>query len=1182
MESKKTDIEKVEEWDTLEPLIYKRGTSIAIFARLGGKLFRIAPYESKPTFFIVSASAIERMTAMDLYAVLDSYNRDDKEFEQYLEKLPELFAKFTKDTANSELDFNPVLYEKCCYMITRTPTFKALMKTKAKAARQKKEEKKPVPEVTPAPMASVPDERLRESDPRYWQVRAERIKADKERWATQPVVDLLTPKRKKSDLRMAVIKPLTSESATPTQPEQTDTKPIDAAETVKESSHNTSAAETVLETVSAEPASETTAPSPTMAPVTRRRPIVRVIDLRSSTRKKSSLRLAEIKPKVVAEAPKAVVTDKVIPLPPKPPVLGTFKAPEKPVEVPVVVESAAEKAQKNMRALLQKENIVVTDTDLSLPAGKEEYQSDRKILSYYGAADKRLNFEYFYLICKMKRAIQLGIRDIKNTRCEDFEFAPRLFNNQEIIFKIGDECVHLVVNNEVKSGYIINVRSKRQYKLSTAEAKSLFKAINFRMPKGGREAPVDDYPTVEQVLECSHLRSMLRLQPNTDIVPVICHGAIILNRSGKIYHKIKTGEHPTFTTYKEGVVSPMTKSQFNLFYTKLRQFNTFANLETSGAIRLKSQFDEYRFSSNDDTVVTETPIVLKEEPEPIIVLPEIEEPVSAQTVSDEQVITIIENEQPLPVIVDIKEPVVEEQEAEVETAVASTAESVIQPQTDNRASVNDKQEKSEQNPAVIHVVRSFPKIVADAIPEAVSFYGPHLTRANYKIEQDLQRLRLQYKEQNPEIDIPSINPMIGSDNTLYYEVNGTLYVLSLDKNNPFFAKYSENKKGYHLSAQDLKTVFESIFAKKYQAAVYMRHFEGGRKDLKTPHRARVAVPSIAQVLEMALYENRLKNETELSDIQPTVCTGNIVIAKYGNVWYKMAPNEKHASACENGEMRRMTTAEIQKVNVALKKLYTVPYLKKRGICIAPALYKDGVEPQQFIDNARTKTKTETEFFVDAFEWDMQSTNNIETPEIVREVSISSNAVHTEAVDTQQAQVPRTQMLVSDVAFPEMATPEISVLQSVADNERLSNNDLPLAMLLLEQRGEADVPTALYDNNCIYARKNKICYKIKLSAPITFEAIENKIVRPMKKGELIAILADLNQSDNVEQVTLINMLILNAVYDSAVQQQLAQSHAIENPTVEPRAKAPKTAGRKKLTTHRGLPRPKGRQHTNGED
>ncbi len=122
---------------------------------------------------------------------------------------------------------------------------------------------------------------------------------------------------------------------------------------------------------------------------------------------------------------------------------------------PILIEK---EAKTEPLSVLEMDDIQIVDTDLSLPADKV-FQVNQDIVDFYGVSDNRPNFNAFYEICKMKRALQLGIRDIYDSRCHDFEFAPRWFNNQEIIFKTGEACVHISIDKKAVSFITLKQRN---------------------------------------------------------------------------------------------------------------------------------------------------------------------------------------------------------------------------------------------------------------------------------------------------------------------------------------------------------------------------------------------------------------------------------------------------------------------------------------------------------------------------------------------------------------------------------------------------------------------------------------------------------------------------------------------------------------------------------------------------
>ncbi len=400
-------------------------------------------------------------------------------------------------------------------------------------------------------------------------------------------------------------------------------------------------------------------------------------------------------------------------------------------------------------------------------------------------------------------------------------------------------------------------------------------------------------------------------------------------------------------------------------------------------------------------------------------------------------------------------------------------------------------------------VESSQKTLDESLADATYFYGPHMTRGNFYIEQALQELRLSYRDKNPDVELPVTVPMIDSDNIVHYQMDDMTFGVSLDVDRPTFFKHWQGRTIGYMTLPEFETIFKTLVPRKYRATVYRYRFMDAYQERKYIRRSRTALPSITQVLEKTRYHALLSGATVLGDIEATICVDNIVIAKYGDVFYKLDWLAQSWGAYENGAIRSITETEFKRIKESLKQNYAFEFLYQHGIKMRSHADETGMDPQQYFERAQQREKSDLEQFVDAFE---------------REMFSDGNALRNMRDDTLSDKEAET-------AF-----------HSFVASER-RKYDLPtFSELLNSQADTADIPLTQCADDCVYARKNGVSFKIKLTAPITFEAFENETVRPMNKSELILLLTDVGYSDETQQVHLMNALILNAVFDAAVKQQ----------------------------------------------
>ncbi len=941
MENEKTPEQKIEELVSFDPILYTKGRHTYIYAKFDNRLFRITYNKKKPVFAVLTPTSIGNMTMDDIYNILYHCD-DDNNTTDYLVELPELF-KTSKALFVADPKQGPYLYKESCRIIVESPDFK-IVKKKHKTAERAEQERaaamrlqqpakqtvspnastKPVSAtpvtqnpspvvtkntvVTPQPTPSAPSNSVSIA-PKTKEENAARMRADRERWANQEVVDLISkPKKKaKNVLSIPVIAPM-----------------VRPKDDIKQSETPAPAIYTPLVTPAVETKSEPTT-------------VERVSDLPQSV---------SINTPIEAE---------------------TIKQPEPAPQKQELIQSTphAEMELKNdVVPTIPNGFLLLTTDDWRLPEiASASFEVPSLLIDFYGTGKHKPNFKSFYTISTLQKAVALQTQDLKNPVCQEFDFPPQVFNNQTVVFKVGDECVVLSFNPKQPTSSIRNVKTGAKQDLTWPEIERFLDILSREKPilaepetrakfktahDNGMALLGNNYfPTPQQVIAEHDLRAMMRKKASDNIQPTFCVGNIIVARQGNKYLKVVVGNTPVFEVYRNGVVSPMTVDEFQQFYKDLYARYTIRQINHFGAGTLKKQFKQSMIRSKETKTTSPDKVT------------------SSETLKSTET---------------------------VRTTVMPVRAVQLKP-----------------TPAPTPIVIPVQKTVAESMKDAQVFFAADIGRADFRTEEELHHLRLACATQNPEVKIKPLTPLIDRANFLYYEKNDVLYIISLNVNNPCFFK----KKGrslWPMRLADLHQILDDILPQNtiYKELFTTAFLSHKKQDEQRPHKA---IPSIGQVLEKAYYESLLAGKDVLQPIEVTYCAENIVIAYSDNVFYKITLNPLSYGAYENGRVRSMRKDEIRRVNGVLLKKYNMAFLIAHNASGLLRRAETGISPVTVFEAPRPK-KTPLEEFVDTFEEALKAPKEQLTQSSENEtVIVSEKSVDADKISEPIAEIQSTEPLV---------------------------------------------------------------------------------------------------------------------------------------------------------------------------
>ncbi len=723
------------------------------------------------------------------------------------------------------------------------------------------------------------------------------------------------------------------------------------------------------------------------------------------------------------------------------------KTPEAPVETPQAKPTTQPSVVKPVSTtppatveiydgyrILNEEEIPLKNTKIPTPEQVTAVLLPDAVIQFYNTQALAPNFQFFQTINMLKIAIALGARDLKHPDCLNFDFSPRLFDNQHIMFKQGDEQVSLSLNANQPASFIRNVKTGKMQKLTWEEIENILNKLARKLPgmaynsirqkfeaahKSKAFQPIENYPTPQQAVEEHALSTILTHKQITDMPATLCSGRIIMARYGNKYFKAVLSGVPIFEVYQNGTVSPMTWDEINKLHDDLRLHYPSRRLQEYKATTIKNLFAEAQ------TRRTKQASEIEGSSKPTITVNTVNETPKAPTNPEAQPTAETKIEQPTKTTVKemTEEAVTEPQPVSVHTTQESTKQIQITPVTEQKTkpltkpahmvkadptlelseqieTVNIKQPRFVQLPqnGISKKSKPIPTEViatpgqhslAQAMEDADFFYTPDKTRPDFRAEKALHELRLQYAAQNPSVKVAPITPLIDEGNVLYHQIGDITYTLSLDAENPLFIKLRE-KFTWPIREVEIAELLNLLIEDSKKATHYIQYFTKlyNAHKKRTVRRPRKELPSIQQVLETAYYKSLLAGSTSMLNIEPVICSGNIIAARYGDVFYKITLDKLTCGAYENGEIRQMTEDEIRQINRFLLYHYSATYLMKKGANDLLMRSKKAGNPLAYFLNTKTAEKTELDTFIETFKSALKQPETMVVPQPVEQQKTS--------------------------------------------------------------------------------------------------------------------------------------------------------------------------------------------------
>ncbi len=1020
MENEKTPIEQIEELVSFDPILYKEGRRTYIYAKQNNRLFRIVYSQERPNFFVLTPDHVEQMTMDDVFVILQNYKGSSgDEMEELFGYLIDLHKRFSKNIVITDAKQAPFLYRKACEIITSSLDFPRVHKVAkeqpatSKPAKAPKPKAKPVtldliskPEktketkqqqpakpnptaeqkaqptpvvtstskVTPAPqpkpvatptpvVTAVPQPvtvtETKQSEPikTAAPVAQETVKQP-EVVTTTPettpeqavtpkrtpyvkpvVVDLISkPKREKTETKkrpgfvpFAAIGQKPEPPKAPVEPTPTQDAKPEQSQSPKAPVAPTPTPQKTPETpVQPEPKPQPHIVSaPKLEPQQQGRVTFAPKEDASRTENTNTFYLSESATSALDTALNPT------PKPAEPTPESTRKQPtankpktvttETPTPAPII---APEPAPYDGFCILEATRLSVQDTDLPTPLNVQRVSLPLEVIDFYDMHQAAPNFQTFYTIQTLKKAIELNLthKELKNPAVHNFDFAPRLFDNQTMTFKWGDEVVSLSLNRKQPSSFIRNVKTGKIQKLTWDDVEHILIKLSDDIPELIDESIIqrfkvvhhanafvssENYPTVQQAVEEHALRTVLKGNQIGDVPATLCSGRTIMARRGNRYLKVVLGGNPIFEAFENGAVSQMTAGDVSFLDTSLHGRYPAQVLRDYRASNLKKVFAK----SHRKVALQEAPAIVTVKIDPSLKL---------------------------------------HKQIEALTPLSLPRQS------------RNGSKRAQPVPTAL-ITTQGQKPMEKTLEDAAKFYTWDTTRPEFHAEMALQQLRLEYAQKNPSFTAPEATPLIDERNHLYHVMGGVTFVLSLDTEHPLFIKIY-NSQVRPMSGAELGALIEAVISNKEKAAEYKAlfaqiHASIEKQSAQRPNRQD---PSVQQVFEIARFKSLLTGATTLQNVDPTFCTGNILVAKYGDVLFKITLNPLTFGAYENGAIRRMTRDEIRHINRFMLHIYNYHHVTNKGANDLLFRSERADSPKDISAEAHTKEMTPADRFVAQF------------------------------------------------------------------------------------------------------------------------------------------------------------------------------------------------------------------------
>ncbi|MBQ8557494.1 MAG: hypothetical protein IJ440_01715 [Alphaproteobacteria bacterium] len=969
-------IQQIENLEAFDPIVYKKGKRTFLFAKQNNRLFRIIFSTSHPAFFVLTPTKIEPMTEQDIFSIMNNYCSMNEDIEDKLSYFPQFFREFNKNKPAIDNNQAPFIYEKACQIIYESPNFQSVVKKEIRAdknalktnkeSQTQPDSKKTKPILRHSPMLestqlpASPQGQEKTQAPRpasftqhnnFTHNRSSQEMMDQlKKWREVGTLDLIGPKKKKNKSTDQQEKENIDTPPQTTQQPQVSTSIEETQTIISETIKPISADVVLIETepiiLSEDAKTDEISYTKEKSNEYRKWQSQETTDLISNPvrrpRKKSSNYVPFIQFKkadgleVTEENTQQEINMR------SNNITSVTKSETKSdenkqkdliqpavIHTPLVSTNQTTDSQETKQPIEDNRSVLPSISEfMSLYKDEQTDQLPQQnylsaitsdVLDFYNAKGQLPEFYTFSEINRYKNALKNGIKNIKDVNSKLFiDHSVNIFSNQLLSFQKNNYQIIISLNPRQSTSFIRDNITGKLRTLSFAEIKEVILpliqsesseiqeqvlAILQRVHTSTLPTKVSKstYPSVKQVLERHYYINLFKKYPITDILPVICAGNILLARYDDVYYKVSTKQPFRFETYKNGKRAPMTVNEFKIFLKDLRRQYNYAQLAEVNAEALKNKF----FASN-------------------------------QQISAEHT-----DETALPKQTDISQ--------------YSLAQKIISFEEINPTIRIKQQPKSTRGPyiKVTNLLETPDSTVpmTTELETADFFFGPNFILPSFKAEDELNQLKTEYAQKYPENagSVKIRNPIIDRRNRLYYKENNTTYIFSLDEDHPFFIKKTENRTEQTLKWVEVQQILTKVIPVSHLCQKYIQFFEKLYYSKIKHKRKREAkqLPSVQQVIETAKYQSLLAEKTVLQNINPIICANQIIMAKYGNAFYKITLDGAPSyGVYQDGKIRQMTLNEVRFISRYLIERYNAVYLMKSGANALLERYEKAVSPKQ--------------------------------------------------------------------------------------------------------------------------------------------------------------------------------------------------------------------------------------------
>ncbi len=460
--------------------------------------------------------------------------------------------------------------------------------------------------------------------------------------------------------------------------------------------------------------------------------------------------------------------------------------------------------------------------------------------------------------------------------------------------------------------------------------------------------PTHTLPNIAQVIEKHELLDELNEEKETDILPILTFNNQIFARLSGVYYKILLDNNtPHALAFENAQVRDMQMHEIKKIRSLYQKHHP--NLFYKNKIVIQS-FDWLIHEANENAQQTknQTSLTKKDEKTVMPSLKKNEINQENQTVTQQRNTprfilknkSIAKPKKPIPVKKELLDTVEQNKQYQLEPFYEIL-------KTDNTSSPNLLDQIQVPLFFKVHLPDKYQKY-----QPVEKFYHPHKGLPNFNYFFQTLLLLQQLKFQNKKIQHTNIlnfnfNPILCSDNVLYFKKGFILSAISLDKNHPYFKiRDLREKTTQRLSWEDTKKIIQYWLCSDKRSEQLLKRLAPlyHQNNDKTPPKA---LPSFQEVFAYHYYKSvlaYLKNPKEgmNANIPATILHGNQILLRREEIFYKIETGkiikfEKNVF----GQSYLMSPSE---VNSFLKSAIDEHIITPQIARTLRQIYKDEIEP----------------------------------------------------------------------------------------------------------------------------------------------------------------------------------------------------------------------------------------------